>query len=179
MEQKCVFLQPQLLRNIDSLIQLLYIISFSDNATIIYWMKETNSCFLRMAKTVNIHVLSLVFSLRLWWPLMIYRFLQQLSYYNNYIKKWKCKKWYWYKAQGSRMNGVLTQNRYKLNLLTFWSRIEIEVYKKDCKTLLLVINNWGKILSSNVLNLRIPGLEIVYGLQSKTENDKDLNLGNL
>ena len=36
------------LRNIDSIIQLLYFF-FSDNATIIYWMKETNNCFLRIA----------------------------------------------------------------------------------------------------------------------------------
>ena len=44
---KCIFLQPQLSHNIDLIIQLLYLF-FSDNATIIYWMKETNSCFLRI-----------------------------------------------------------------------------------------------------------------------------------
>ena len=46
-EAKPVFLQPQLLCNIDSIIQLLDF--FSDNATITNWMKETNSCFLRIS----------------------------------------------------------------------------------------------------------------------------------
>ena len=45
---KRLFLQPQLLHNIDLIMQLLYSF-FSDNATIIYWMKETNGCFLRIA----------------------------------------------------------------------------------------------------------------------------------
>ena len=32
------------------------IISFSDNATIIYWMKETNSCFLRIASKAPVRI---------------------------------------------------------------------------------------------------------------------------
>ena len=46
---KCLFLQPQLLRNIDSIIQNYYNF-FSDDATIIYLMKEINSCFFKNCK---------------------------------------------------------------------------------------------------------------------------------
>ena len=51
---KGVFLQLQLLGNIDLIIQ--FLIFFSDNATIIYWMKETNSCFLRIATKAPVRI---------------------------------------------------------------------------------------------------------------------------
>ena len=50
---KRVFSQHQLLRNIDNTI---IIISFSNNTTIIYWMKETNSCFFRIANKALVRI---------------------------------------------------------------------------------------------------------------------------
>ena len=40
--------------SLNSIIQLLYF--FSDNATIIYWMKETNSWFLRIASKAPVRI---------------------------------------------------------------------------------------------------------------------------
>ena len=68
---KSVFMQPQLLCNIDSIIQSLYF--FSQNATIIYWMKETNSCFLRIESKACVRIQQNLYTVFEWFDEATYR----------------------------------------------------------------------------------------------------------
>ena len=65
MEQN-VFLQPQLLHNIGSIIQYYYYF-FPKNSTIIYWMKEkTKSCFLRVASRAPVRIQQNLYIYSIW-----------------------------------------------------------------------------------------------------------------
>ena len=52
---KRVFSHSLLLRNINSII-FIKLFFFSNNATIIYWIKETNSCCLRIASKAPVSI---------------------------------------------------------------------------------------------------------------------------
>ena len=84
---KRVFLQPLLSHNIDSIIQII-IYFFSDNANIIYWMKETNSCFFENCKQ-STHQDSTKFIYSIWMDMT----KQPTNFFPDecFVRKWRLK----------------------------------------------------------------------------------------
>ena len=65
------------------------IIFFSDKAIIIYWMKETNSCFLKIASKAPVRILQNLYTAFEW----IWRSNLQISFFPDecFVTKWRLK----------------------------------------------------------------------------------------
>ena len=61
-KQKHIFLQPQLLCNIDSIKQLLQFFFWHWNHYIFTWIKDTNSCFLRIASRPPVRIFNKIYT---------------------------------------------------------------------------------------------------------------------